>query len=269
MTAARSVPSSLATLLAELELERPAVVTLPWLENARLRLGLSRSAADLARRLRGRGWLLPLRVRGAWEFAPADRAGPLPGGDPFIELRALRAVRPEIRVGVGYESAAFLRSLVSRQPSREVIICAEGTPLLRSLDEFRRVDLTLPEAAYSDLDGLPVLTPAGLLAAIATRPGGFRDWPGLAEWLADVASSADASELEQLIDGRPTAAFARAAYLLRAGGNPEIAEELLQRAPAGRGPFYLGPRRGGGHYDQVTDVVDTVIARYAQAGQGS
>jgi len=255
-------------MLSDLELERPAVVTLAWLEEVRQRIGLGMPASEIARRLRMLGWLLPLRARGAWEFAPADRAGPMSGGDPFIELRAVLAVRPDIQVGVGYESAAFVQSLASRQPAREVIVCDEGTPVIRSLQHFRRVDLTLPVEAYSEREGLRVQSGTGLVAALAIRPDGFGDWPGLSGWLPTAAQHADPEVLKRSLVGRSAPAWARAAYLLRAGGNPAAAKPLLDRCPPGRGPYYRGPRRRGGHYDRTTGVVDTVVVRYAEAGQG-
>jgi hypothetical protein len=268
MTVKRSIPASLAPLLTELELDRPAVVTLALLDELRLRCQVDLPADEVARRLRMLGWLLPLRTRGAWEFAPAERAGAISGGDPFLEFRAAQIVRRDLHIGAGYESAAFLQNLASRQPGREVIVCDVGTPAIRSLDQYRRVDLTLPDEAYSRRDGLRVQTETGLLAALAIRPDGFRDWPGLSEWLQKAARRADPAVLEPSLHGRSAAAWARAAYLLRVGGNAELAGELLKQRPTERGPFYLGPRRGGGHHDRTTDVVDTVVARYAEAGQG-
>ena len=255
-------------MLGELELERPAVVTLAWLERARQCINLELTAGEIARRLRVLGWLLPLRARGVWEFAPADRAGRLSGGDPFIELRGVLAARPDLRVGVGYESAAFLGSLASRQPNAEVIVCDEGTAAIRSLQGFRRVDLTLPDAAYAEHDGLRIHNESGLIAALAIRPDGFKDWPGLSEWLSTAVHRADSAVLTSSLTGRPAAAWARAAYLLDAGGNPSAAMAILGERPPGRGPHYLGPRRRGGHHDRLTDVVDTVVARYAQVGPG-
>lgn len=268
MTVLRSVPSSLSGLLGELELERPRVVTAAWVRNALERAHGDLPVDEALRRLRRLGWLLPLRVRGAWEFAPADRAGALGGGDPFIELRALAAVRPQIRVAVGYESAAFLRSLASRAPSREVIVCDQGTGPIKALGHFRRVDLTLPDEAYSVLDELRVQTPAGLLSAIAVRPAGFGDWPGLSEWLREAARACDQRVVRRLLAGRPAAAWARAAYLLHTGDNNEAAGAVLAQRPAGDGPFYLGPRRAGGVFDASTDVIDSVVAKFADAGQG-
>lgn len=269
MTQTRSIPPSLAGVLSELELTRPAVVGIAGLERIAHHLGLRSSGESIATRLRALGWLLPLRVRGMWEFAPADRAGPFPGGDAFIELRAALASHPQLQAGVGFESAAFLRGLATRQPAREVIVVAQGTARLPALSEFRRVELTLPKTAFSDVDGLPVQTITGILAAIAIRPDGFTDWPGLGEWLPAGAQQVDATQLKSFLAGRNAAGWARAIYLLRSGGNTIAGEELAAVAPARKGPFYLGPRRSGGHHDAATRVIDTVVARYASAHQGT
>ncbi|MEQ7127943.1 type IV toxin-antitoxin system AbiEi family antitoxin [Actinopolymorpha sp. B11F2] len=255
--------------MTELELSRPAVVTSRLLSDLARSAGLSMPGEQVAARLRALGWLLPLRTRGAWEFAPGDRAGPLSGGDTFIELRAELAVRPDLRIAVGYESAAFLRGLASRQPGRQVIVTAPGTPRLPALRAFRRVELDLPDAAHSQADGLPVQTVTAVLAAIAIRPDGFADWPGLAEWHTSAASAINVADLQTFLAGRGAAAWARAVYLLKAGGNLTVAESISANAPAGNGPFYIGPRRPGGHFDAATRIIDTVVARYSTAHQGS
>lgn len=266
---ARSIPSSLAGVLGELELERPTVVTVELMTELGARAGLRLAAREAIRRLQRLGWLLPLRVRGAWELAPADRAGALPAGDPFIEVKAASIVRPDLRMGVGFDSAAFLRGLASRQPMPEVVVFDEGSPLVRALSDFRRVDLTLPDEAYGVLSGLRVQTTTGLMAAIAIRPDGFHDWPGLGPWLARAADETDRHALRRLLDGRSAAAWRRAAYLLRSGGNHQAAQLILNHAPSGRGPSYLGPRRNGGVFDATTQIVDTVVARYASVGIGA
>ncbi|PZS11764.1 MAG: hypothetical protein DLM55_00835 [Acidimicrobiales bacterium] len=268
VTAFRVIPPSLAPVLTELELVRPPVVTASWLDQAAQRLGVPITGQHLAARLRKLGWLLPLRVRGVWEFAPADRAGPLAGGDGFIELRAALVARPDLRVGVGYESAAFLRGLATRQPKSEVIVADEGTSRLQALSDFRRVDVTLPESAYGELLRLRVQTPTGILAAISIRPDGFGDWPGLGEWLRDVAARVETRQMIEALAGRAPASWARASYLLHKGGAVDAACSIAEQSPTGSGPFYLGPRRAGGHYDRSTDVVDTVVDRYDTARQG-
>ncbi|MGH3546171.1 MAG: type IV toxin-antitoxin system AbiEi family antitoxin [Mycobacteriales bacterium] len=269
MTRTRSIPPSLAPVLTELELMRPAVVTSAGLTKLLQQLGQSITAKRAAARLRELGWLLPLRSRGVWEFAPADRAGALHGGDTFIELRAALAARPQLRIGVGFDSAAFLRGLSTRQSTREVIVVEPGTARLPAHSEFRRVELALPAPAYSEMNGLRVQTSTGIIAAIAIRPDGFADWPGLGEWLTVAVNHVDAAQLRSFLTGRSPAAWARAAYLLYAGGASSAAETITLAGPPGKGPFYLGPRQPGGHHDATTRVIDTVVHRYVTARQGS
>ncbi|MBB5871252.1 hypothetical protein F4553_004631 [Allocatelliglobosispora scoriae] len=252
------MPSSLAPLLRDLEIDRPEIVTIEDLDRRRRQLGISLQPGEIARRLRRLGWLLPLRVRGAWEFAPADRGAAIAVGDPFIEVRALAAVRSETFVGIGFESAAFLRGFAAKPPAREVIVLDEGAAVIRALSMFRLVRLTLPREAFDPLRGLPVQTADGLISSISIRPDGFHNWAGLSVWLPTIATQVDTATQSRLLAGRNASAWSRAAYLLGRGGNDVVADRLLARRPPGRGPFYLGPRTNRGRYDAATQVVDTV-----------
>ncbi|HZJ48055.1 MAG TPA: hypothetical protein VFD97_03335, partial [Acidimicrobiia bacterium] len=104
VTPQRSVPRSVARVLQALELEQPVLVTLDQLDDLAAETGAGFSGSVAARLLRERGWLLPLRATGVWEFAPGARAGAVGGGDPFIELRARLKTRP-LPVAVAAESA--------------------------------------------------------------------------------------------------------------------------------------------------------------------
>jgi hypothetical protein len=53
------------------------------------------------------GWLLRLRKRGTWEFAPAARAGRYSSGDSWIELRALLEHERCAPVAVAFDSAVW------------------------------------------------------------------------------------------------------------------------------------------------------------------
>jgi len=72
----RDITSTLAPLLELLELEQPRVVTTADLRTIATEAGIDWPVDLVVRRLRQRGWLLDLQTRGAWEFAPAARAGP-------------------------------------------------------------------------------------------------------------------------------------------------------------------------------------------------
>src|SRR5665648_192901 len=104
----RSIPSGFAPLLQLLELEQPRVVTTAQLGDLAQDAALKMPVDVVVRRLRERGWLLPLATKGVWEFAPASRAGAFGSGDPFIELRAVLARNPDAPYSVAVESAAYL-----------------------------------------------------------------------------------------------------------------------------------------------------------------
>ena len=72
---ARSVPSSLAPIIEELELRQPKLVTKAYLENLIAERNLELRPKDVSHRLQKQGWLLSLKTKDAWEFAPASRAG--------------------------------------------------------------------------------------------------------------------------------------------------------------------------------------------------
>ena len=89
---ARTLGSSLAQVVEELELEQPVVVTTHDLQAILGDRQIKTPTSEVARRLRERGWLLPTGQRGVWEFAPGAHAGPYGHGDPLLALRALLAV---------------------------------------------------------------------------------------------------------------------------------------------------------------------------------
>lgn len=105
---ARSVPSSLAPIIEELELRQPKLVTKAYIEALMEERGMNLRPEDVTHRLQMQGWLLSLKTKNAWEFAPASRAGKIGSGDPFIELRATLHHRPDLPVAVAYESAAWI-----------------------------------------------------------------------------------------------------------------------------------------------------------------
>ena len=275
----RSVSRSLAGVLAELELRAPEVVDLQLMREAVEAAGEPGDRAHVLAvidGLRRNGWLLPLRTRGVWEFAPAARSGAFRSGDPFTELRAYLARHPDRAATVAMESAAFRLGLASHPPSREVLAVGPEVPSDGALSGFRLVRLQLGPAAAGEYDGLACHTVEGLVVAMAAKPSGYRDWPNVGQWLADAAARVQVFEgdgsMRSLLSGRPAATWARAAYLLRVGGQRESAAELLDAGP-GRptGPVYLGPRPSTedgrrsalwdhemGVYDSVLRVHDTV-----------
>ena len=255
----RTIPVGLAPLLELLELEQPRVVTAAQLATWAREAGVKWSADLVVRRLRERGWLLDLKTKGVWEFAPASRAGAYGSGDPLVELRATLARTPSAPYAVAAESAAYLLGFVSRRPDPETISAPEGIRPPNALKTIRIVRWQ-PACAPVIRDGLPVWAPSVLLAFMGTRPTGYRDWPNVGEWLGQAVVQVAVPELARELAEHPRSAWARVAYLLDRSGKLEAAQELLSQAPAGRGPYYLGDR-GGGRYSAAFEVVDNIGLR--------
>lgn len=262
----RSVPSSVAPILEELELEQPKLVTADLLSELRLRRGVGVDVDELVERLRRHGWLLDLKTRGVWEFAPAARAGALGSGDPLIELRATLRRRPDFPVSVAAESAAWLHGLSGRAPGRHVIAVApriEPPPALRG---FRIVRYSV-RLGPASIDDLPVWRIESLLVAMATRPTVYRDWPNVGDWLTEAVERVRRPELQRELEGRKRAAWARLAYLVSWGGREDLSRELVGDAPPGTGPFYLGPRARRGRFDARYGVIDSYLGAPPAGGQ--
>lgn len=252
---ARSVPRSIAPVLEALELEQPTLVTLSLLEE--LVDGTNSSATHAARMLREHGWLLPLRTSGVWEFAPGARAGAWGGGDPFIELRARLATRP-VDVAIAAESAAWLHGLSTRSPGLHVIGAPSGTNIPKSLDHFRVVRWSAA-GTYEDNDGLPIWSVPTLVAFMGARPERYRDWPNVSEWIADAAKRVTVEALRNELADQPRSGWARTSYLLSIGRQHDLGEELLASAPAGSGPFHLGPRDMKSKFSSRFEVIDHIF----------
>ena len=257
---ARSVPMSLASVVEELELRRPTMVTKKLLGEILSEQRIELNPRDVAHRLQKQGWLLSLRTEDAWEFAPASRAGRFDSGDPLIELRATLHHRPDFPAVVAYESAAWLHNLMRRSPDTEVIAIKPGvnpTPALKAFRITRRWG-QLPPLQEK---GLPVWGIETLLVLMGERPTAFRAWPTVVEWLPEAVSRVDNALIFKELQGRKLPTWARAGYLLEAGGGSEIGESIQRKVNLSRrGPFYFGRRTSSGKYDKRWDVIDSVLS---------
>ncbi|MBI2704943.1 MAG: hypothetical protein HYX32_06600 [Actinobacteria bacterium] len=260
----RDVPGRLAGVLEDLELEQPKIVTRTMLDELATSRDLAVGGEQLARDLRARGWLLPLRTAGAWEFAPAARAGAIGSGDPFIELRATLA-KKTLPLAIAAESAAWTLRLSGRAPTTPVIGAPPDTRVPRALGAYRLVRWR-PAAPLEKVDGLPVWSKPTLLAVMAANPTSYRDWPNVAEWITEAIDESTADAIARELVVEPYAAWARAAYLLKFAGNIGGAEALYQKAPPPKGgPHHLGKRDRPGKYDKQFDVHDHLLARPSSA----
>ena len=254
----RSAPSSVAPVLSELELENPQIVTRQMLAAFLDRAGVNLRVEVVAERLQRHGWLLPLRTRGAWEFAPGSRAGAFGSGDPFIELRATLARRSDFPAAVAYESAVWLHNLSDRSPNRQVLSIPKSESVPHSLRDFRvtRVQPVLDTVGIRDL---PVWSLESVVVLIAARPTSFGDWPNLDNWFVSAARRADHDAIVCELAHRPRAGWMRTGYLVEWAGNHDLADRIRDAAPAGSGPFYLGARDRPGRYSSKWQVMDSLL----------
>lgn len=257
----RAVHPSIAPVLEALELDMPAVVTTDDVEQLRQASGTKSSTRYLIEVLTEEGWLLPLRSRGVWEFAPAARAGAFGAGDPHIELRAALRKRPHLPVALAEETAAWLHGLAGRPPTRDVLCAPQDLRIPPALSGYRVVRAVSRLAPYQR-NGLPVWGIDMLLVAMADRPGSYRDWPNVADWLSQAVGRVTEGALRTELQDRSRGAWMRLAYLVERGGNAELAGRLAALAPQGDGPYHLGPRGAPGAYHSGFDVIDSALIEF-------
>lgn len=248
----------MAPVLSELELENPQIVTSKSLAELADRAGVTLRVDVVAERLQRHGWLLPLRTRGAWEFAPGSRAGAFSSGDPFIELRATLKRRPDFPARVAYESAAWLHNLSERSPDRQVLSIPRPESVPHALRHFR-VTRVQPALEAVDIRDLPVWRVESLIVLVGTRPAGFGDWPNLDAWWPGAVGQADSDAIMAELADRPASGWMRTGYLVERAGNQTLADRIHDTAPQGSGPFYLGPRDRPGRYNRKWRVKDSLL----------
>lgn len=258
----RTVPPSVAAVLESLELDQPRVVTTENIDTARMNALSRATTAYIIKQLTKSGWLLPLRTRGVWEFAPAARAGRYSAGDPYIELRGTLRKRPLTPVVLAAESAAWLQRLSGRTPRKEVLSAEPGfriSPALNGYRIVRRRRVLDPVL----LDELPVWRVSTLIVAMSSRPSAYRDWPNVADWIEQASAQLDRNELQLELGEEPRSTWMRLAYLLDRGSRLDLATDIATNAPEGEGPYYLGPRGHSGSHNATYDVIDSALTAVA------
>lgn len=227
----RVPPADLAAGVNMLFEENAEVVTLEDLAS----FSDTRTPQQAARALRERGWLFPLPVKGAWGVATGFSA---PHMGAFVVLRARLSVNPGTEACVGGRSAAEVRGWLRRPTSAAIgFPVNERVPWCLAAYAVCRWSSRIP---MDVLHGLPVWKPETLLAYMGTRPGRF-PWTDIAEWLPEACSDVDPELVAAELLGRPAAAWARTAYLIHRGSQPDTAAALsAQGPPLDGGPFYFG-----------------------------
>lgn len=258
-TQTRPVPASLAPVVEELELRQPAVVTRSLLAEILAQTQVSLAPEAAAERLVRLGWLLPLRTRGAWEFAPAARAGRYRAGDPWIELRALLAHDPDAPVAVAFESAVWELGHSSHQPDRPVLAHRRGWRPPPSLGvRGATFDWRVPAKTVR---GLPVWTEATALVAAAERPAAQGNWGNAEDWLPPTFHAVTAEDLLREAGGRRISTLARLGCLAEWAGRNDLAEEIEALLPSRLPVTFLGPRDRRAQWSSRWHVYDSLLPR--------
>lgn len=251
----RSIPPWLAGIVAELELDRPRIVTSDMVSEIRRHLGVSPPTHRIIEELHTRGWLLKTGAHGAWEFIPGDRAGAISSGDPFLLLRATLETSPDIAVFVALGSALWLLDIADRAPDRPEIALPKGTRVPVALKRACRTVHHDARLAPVHIQDLPVHRPATVLIHLASKPTDVRSWGSVLESLPALLAASPEEEIRAELGGRNHATEIRFAYLV-AGLAPNLVARL-EIEPAGK--VWFGPRGPLRRHDARWQIADTIL----------
>ena len=236
---ARAITKGLAPVVERLELDRPEVVTLRDIERICSEEGVATAPRMVASRLKNAGWLLPTGIRGAWEFAPAELAGPYSSYDPLLPVKALAAASDSARPMLRGQTAAWAMGLADRVPATVEVAFRPGAHgVLPSGVSACAYQTNLPTKRAK---GAHSLAPEAVLVQMAERPSSVRSWASAAEWLPDVMAEMGKEDTLRELQGRTAATAQRVGYLLQ-GARPDIADAVFAaKEPKGVARFGKGP----------------------------
>jgi hypothetical protein len=253
----RPVPTSLADVVAGLELRQPKVVTRELLKEVAREVGSTMAPEVLTERLVRAGWLLPLRLRNAWEFAPGAHAGRYGWSDPWIELRALLLHEPNAPVAIAFESSLWELGHTTHQPAKTVLAHRPKWIVPRVIGARSiSFDWRLPTVSVR---GLPVWQEATALVGAASRPAAQGDWGNADNWLGETFRSVTPEDVIEEATGRGNPSLARLGYMAEWAGSDEIAELIDNLLPKSRDVTYFGPRKAKGRWINRWRLYDAVL----------
>jgi hypothetical protein len=253
----RALPESLAGVVQELELRQPAVVTRALLKEIASTTGTQLPEKDLVDRLVRLGWLLPLRKRGAWEFAPAARAGRYASADPWIELRAVLEHEPDAPVAVAFDSAVWELGHATHQPTAPVLAHRRGWRPPEALDvRLVTFEWRLPNKVVR---GLPVWREPTVVVAAAERPAAQGNWANADGWLPETFRAVTPHDVLAEADGRKVSTLARLGYLAEWSGRDDVGDEIEALLPDRLPVTFLGPRDRRARWSRRWRVYDALL----------
>jgi predicted transcriptional regulator of viral defense system len=229
----RTITQAAAAVVAELEMFRKRTVTSE--EIAQIigaHLGSDRHEWAV-RNLVAHGWLVPLPVRGTYEFLPAQ-SGPDRAGNPLTEAVAALKRHPNLHLQVVLGGAAFLGGFSERAPARYALIVPKQASIQRGLAQAYDLIRVMPSRFFGATpnDGVAMSGASRLLFDAALWPGRAGDLRDSGHWLRAALAKAEVSEIltfaQRLGSDRVTA---RAGYFAEAFGRSDVAAVLAELHP--------------------------------------
>ena len=215
-------------------------------------------AGRAVRVLRERGWLFPMRARGAWRCGVWE----FHLTAAFDELLARLRTHPETSAVIAGRSIMEVRGWLKR-PTEPTIAMPPQALVPRCLGGFNLLRWEA-RAPLGSVEGLPVWSASTLVAYMAARPSRF-SFEDVGEWLDTVCGAAIVEDLVSELRGRARSVWMKAAFILWRGEQPEAAAQLAALAPTGaRGPYKFGvrSRRWAGRTYRDFNVVDYTFERH-------
>ena len=249
----RRPPDAMVPVLNEIWAGGERVVTIADIAAA----GSPIPADRIAKTLRERGWLKPLAARGAW--LPARWEFYKTAG--FEELLARLRTHPDTPAAIAGRSVLEVSEWLKR-PTSPTIGMPPGVLVPRCLQRFELLRWQ-PRTPLDDVEGLPVWSPAILVAYMAAWPSKF-DFDDAGEWLPVLCGAVDTAALRGELAGRPRSVWMKAAFVMWRGGRDDVAAELASAAPGpSSGPYKFGTPTGrwAGRTHSDFDVVDYTFVR--------
>lgn len=251
----RTIPSHLAEIIEELELERPELVTPDEVRGLIEKHDVQVPANRVTQLLSEKGWLLKTDVRGVWEFSPAERAGSYSKESPFLPLKAIRKKDPDRDIRVALDSAMWCHDFLDRLPSEiDVVLPPEDHVPAAIKRNYRvlRFEAHLDPVTANDV---PVQQLETILVHLVDKPNKVQSWTSVFDWLPDLVEEVEQENVLTELINRSHSTKIRFAYLL-SGLAPDLAENL-DIEPAGK--VWFGPREKLRRHNATWNVADTIL----------
>lgn len=252
---ARTLSATLGAVVEELELEQPQVVTMQDLRDLLDKAAIKTDAKVVAYRLRQSGWLLDSGVRGVWEFAPGAHAGPIGHQDPLGQVKAFLSRHETIRPVLALASAAWATGYADRVPPRPEVAINRGDTAPKPLTAIATVIHFDAHLKPMPARGMIAHRPETVLVHMADRPRDVRSWASAREWMANLASDANVSDVLAELDRRPSTTHVRLGYLMQSL-RPDIASRMESHV---KSKTWFGPRASLRRHSSTWQVADTLL----------